>query len=137
MKKTPQFEYAIICDDIRHEMGDKFSLIGVYGSHMGVARLPFVLPKLSVAVAYRNVQGGDTFSITLKDPSDQTVGEPIMNEVPKELTRLTRFMIFGVFPPMQITQAGLYKVGIVINQDEASKRQIEFAIEASGKRMVH
>jgi hypothetical protein len=137
MKKTPQFEYAIICDDIRHEMGDKFSLMGVYGSHMGVAQLPFVLPKLSVAIAYRHVQGGDTFAIALQDPSDQIVGEPIMNEVPKEVKGLTRFMIFGVFPPMHITQAGLYKVVIMINQDEATKREIEFIIEFSGKRVVH
>lgn len=137
VKKNPQFEYAIICDDIRHEIGDKFSLIGVYGSHMGVARLPFLLPRLSVAISYRNVQGGDTFSIALQDPSGEIVGEPILNEVPKEVTGLTRFMIFGVFPPLRFTQAGPYRLAIMINQDEATKQEVKFVIEASGNRVVH
>jgi hypothetical protein len=36
-KNKPVLEYAIICEDIRHEMGDKFSLMGIYGSDIYVA----------------------------------------------------------------------------------------------------
>jgi hypothetical protein len=137
VKHTPQFEYGILCDDIRHEVGDKFSLIGVYGSHVYVAQLPFLFPKLSVAVSYRQVKGGDTFSMTLQDPTGQIIGNPIMSEVPKEVKGLTRFMIFGVFPPLRVTQAGLYSLTIVINQDEATTGQVEFVIQAADQRVVH
>ena len=44
-RKKPVFEYAIICDDIRHEMGNKFSLIGIYGSELQAAQLPFLFGR--------------------------------------------------------------------------------------------
>jgi hypothetical protein len=137
MEKDPQFEYAIICDDIRHEVGDKFSLIGVYGSHVYVAQLPFLFPKLSAAISYRNMKAGHTFAITLQDPSGQTVGKPILGEVPEEVTGLTRFMIFGVFPPLHVTQSGRYTLFIVINEDEATKQHVGLVIQAADKHVVH
>ncbi len=38
------------CDDVRQEVGNKFSLIGCYGESMLVSSLPAVLPKLCVQV---------------------------------------------------------------------------------------
>lgn len=39
---------AIFCDDIRHEIGGKISLIGIYGPKLFVREFPAVLPKLCV-----------------------------------------------------------------------------------------
>lgn len=39
---------AIYCDDIRHEIGGKISLIGIYGAKLFVREFPAVLPKLCV-----------------------------------------------------------------------------------------
>lgn len=36
------------CDDIRHEMGNKLSLIGVYGADLVVPELPTAIAKLCV-----------------------------------------------------------------------------------------
>ncbi|WP_152546272.1 hypothetical protein [Bordetella bronchiseptica] len=56
-----RFAYCHFCDDIRHEVGDKLSLIGVYGTEMYVQRAPIavgtsevdtppiVLPKLCIS----------------------------------------------------------------------------------------
>lgn len=41
---------AIYCDDIRYEMGNKLSFIGVYSSQMYVQELPTTIPKLCVHV---------------------------------------------------------------------------------------
>lgn len=38
------------CDDIRHEVGNKYSLIGCYGNELFVEKLPVLLPKLCVQV---------------------------------------------------------------------------------------
>ncbi|TPW22566.1 hypothetical protein FH712_16630 [Marinobacter nauticus] len=38
--------YSIICDDIRHEVGDKISLMGCYSGVMFVNEFPAALPKL-------------------------------------------------------------------------------------------
>ena len=41
---------VIFCDDVRDEVGDKSSYMGVYGPVIGVQYAPSVLPKLIVAV---------------------------------------------------------------------------------------
>ncbi len=39
---------SVFCDDIRHEVGEKISLIGVYAADLVVPRMPITLPKLCV-----------------------------------------------------------------------------------------
>lgn len=41
---------VIYCDDIREEVGNKFSYMGVYSSDLTVPNAPILLPKLCVAV---------------------------------------------------------------------------------------
>lgn len=41
---------TIFCDDIRHEVGNKRSLIGVYSGQLLVSTMPAILPKLCVSV---------------------------------------------------------------------------------------
>ena len=36
------------CDDIRHELGNKISLIGIYGADLLVQEVPAVIPKLCI-----------------------------------------------------------------------------------------
>ena len=45
--------YCIFCDDIRHEVNGKFSLIGVYGGELyPLGPYPLVLPKLCILIHY-------------------------------------------------------------------------------------
>lgn len=41
---------AQFCDDIRHEIGNKYSLMGCYGDEMILDKFPAMLPKLCVQV---------------------------------------------------------------------------------------
>lgn len=136
MGKIPELEYAIICDDIRHEVGNKFSLIGVYGSDIYPASMPFLFPKLSFAIAYKHLKGGDTFLVQLVDPSGNVLKDTISGQVPKELASLRRFMIFGSFPPMLLEKSGSYKLVIVINEDEENAQEVSFAIKAAAE-VIH
>lgn len=44
------YAYCVFCDDIRHEIGNKISYMGVYSSSMFFgANDPVLLPKLSIA----------------------------------------------------------------------------------------
>jgi hypothetical protein len=47
---TDRFVSVQFCDDIRQELGNKFSLIGCYGPLIQVHPLPSVLPKLCASV---------------------------------------------------------------------------------------
>lgn len=42
--------YAIFCDDIRHELGGKLTLVGVYSGSLLVQAFPSVLPKLCLVL---------------------------------------------------------------------------------------
>lgn len=49
--------YTIFCDDIRSEIGDKYSLMGIYSGALNVSSMPVTLPRFS-------------FAITLWEPMD-------------------------------------------------------------------
>ncbi|MGH8129302.1 MAG: DUF6941 family protein [Steroidobacteraceae bacterium] len=44
---------AQFCDDVRQEIGNKFSLMGCYGTDLYVPEFPITLPKLCVFVNVR------------------------------------------------------------------------------------
>ncbi|AOS96726.1 hypothetical protein AUP74_01266 [Microbulbifer aggregans] len=48
---SPQF-WGIFCDDVRHEIGGKYTLVGCYGTHMGVPHFPFTMSKLCFSFTY-------------------------------------------------------------------------------------
>ena len=45
-----RFLHALYCDDLREEVGNKVSLIGVYGTELLLAKLPAVVPKFAILV---------------------------------------------------------------------------------------
>lgn len=45
-----RYIYAVYCDDIRHEVGNKQSYIGVYSGVLIVPSFPVTLPKLCIAI---------------------------------------------------------------------------------------
>lgn len=47
MKKLADRINVILCDDVREEVGNKFSLIGVYAAEVHLAKFPAILPKLN------------------------------------------------------------------------------------------
>jgi hypothetical protein len=47
---------TILCDDIRQEIGNKVSLMGIYGKDVLVAGIPFVFSKLCLWVTAKDVQ---------------------------------------------------------------------------------
>jgi hypothetical protein len=44
-----RFAHCTFCDDIRHEVGNKTSYMGIYGALLGVPTFPHVLPKFCIA----------------------------------------------------------------------------------------
>ncbi|UZS74319.1 hypothetical protein OQB66_08430 [Pseudomonas syringae] len=43
--------HAVYCDDIRHEDGNKISLMGIYSGQLGVPVFPCSLPKLCIVLS--------------------------------------------------------------------------------------
>ena len=93
--------HVIICDDVREEKNNKFSLMGVYGHKMIFERLPARLPKLCIVLMLEGVK--EKFSkiiITLALPNNK----PLVFERPgspegiigKNLNYIVHFSPFNV-----------------------------------------
>ena len=74
---------AQFCDDVRQEIGNKFSLMGCYGTDLYVPSFPITLPKLCVFVNARTprenpfqqltlrlVKGGEVLSELVANPGE-------------------------------------------------------------------
>ena len=79
---------AQFCDDVRQEIGNKFSLMGCYGTDLYVPAFPITLPKLCAFVHVRTpreqpfrrltlrlVRGGETLSELVANPDKLNAGE--------------------------------------------------------------
>ena len=79
---------AQFCDDVRQEIGNKFSLMGCYGTDLYVPSFPFTLPKLCAFVHVRTprelpfqrltlrlVRGGEVLSELVANPEKLNAGE--------------------------------------------------------------
>lgn len=128
-KRKPKFNYSIICDDIREEVGNKLSLIGIYGKDIYVPRLPFTFSQLCVAIAYKNLRGGDFFSVKAEDPSGKEIGNIIKGSAPKEAKGSIDFTIFAKFAPVKISEEGSLRLEIIFNEDKSTINEIDVPIK--------
>lgn len=118
---TP-YGYTVFCDDVRHEVGNKLSYIGIYPDKIVVhAPFPAKLAKFAFAVLYIEGQEESTEPVTLKiwlpgDPEDAPFfSHPVPIEelrnrpgsLPDEL--LYAHMIVAP-APLILREAGLIKV---------------------------
>ena len=47
----PKLNYLILCDDIRQEVWNKVTLVGIYGNQIYVPKFPFTFPKLCMQIS--------------------------------------------------------------------------------------
>jgi hypothetical protein len=50
MNNISRYLDVIYCDDIRNEVGNKFSYIGIYTRELNIPSVPLLLPKLCIVV---------------------------------------------------------------------------------------
>lgn len=68
---TEPFMWAVFCDDVRQEIGNKLSYLGIYGPNLIVPEFPTTLVKLccvfSLRVSLRKVPKNVTFKLLRDD----------------------------------------------------------------------
>lgn len=121
---TP-YAYTIFCDDVRHEVSGKTTLVGVYNSVMILAQqAPIVVPRLWIVLNYFerpsesneqvdvaiHVSGQDVPAVfaTLVPAGDRPV--PPENLPEAESETFIQFKAFFEIAPLFIEQFGLIKV---------------------------
>lgn len=70
--KKPKLVYTILCDDVRQEMGGKFSLMGLFEA-IFAGSFPVVHPRFAVVNEWRDGKGEFTAVTRLLTPDRNTV----------------------------------------------------------------
>lgn len=86
-----RYAYSIFCDDIRQEIGQKMSMMGIYNGELHVSALPTVMPKLCIAVFCVTPIEEPFKSLTIRANSDDI----ILNEISIPEADLSQ-MQFGI-----------------------------------------
>lgn len=71
--ERPALDYAVVCDDIRFEVADEISLMGLFDA-ISVQSFPTVHPRLSVVAAWTGLRCEAVWEIELVDPSGTVMG---------------------------------------------------------------
>jgi len=127
-RKQPKFEYAIICDDIRQEIGNKLTFVGTYQDLIIVPKLPYTFPKLCFFVQYKDIKAGDRFLLELTDPSNKIIDKAINITVPAG-QKPSKMRLFGVFSPIKVEKEGRYILSVTVNDNEKKKQEIVFSVK--------
>ena len=131
-RKQPKFEYAIICDDIRQEIGNKLTFVGVYQDQIIVPAFPFTFPKLCFFIQYADIKEGDQFLLELQDPAHNIIDKAINIVVPAG-QKSARMRMFGIYSPMRVEKEGQYALGITVNGNEKKKDEVVVNIKSGPK----
>jgi len=126
--QIPKFEYVLLCDDIRQEVGDKQTLVGIYDYHIVVPSLPFVLPKVCFYARFSNMDGEYQFSCTVVDPQGvrKEVVAPSKAVIPPG-AREGKFNVIA--SPFDVKAAGIYSAFFRLAKGaEQWDYQLKFAI---------
>lgn len=58
--------FAVFCDDIRHEIGNKASLIGIYNGDLLASELPIFMPRLGIMFQLRTPLDFELSNVTYR-----------------------------------------------------------------------
>jgi hypothetical protein len=132
LKSDPRdaWGFSLFCDDIRAEIGGKFSIMGIYQTDMIFQQtFPLVLSKFAILVKYYERPGifDKDISFNIHMPGDVKGSPAITNVVPRaslldvpppyeldeDQERVFNLTLPFVFSPLPVPQEGFIKVRAV------------------------
>lgn len=127
--------FVQFCDDVREEVGNKSSLIGLYDQEMRVEKFPALLPKffLIINIQFRNSKPDDTIKVQVELDDKRILEGQIDIEGENETPSIVDFFQIRSavrFSPFRIEKQSVMKVYAYLTQ---SKRtligQLSFSAE--------
>ncbi len=119
---------TILCDDLRMELGNKFSIMGVYGREMLFSSIPALLPRISLAVKLEGIKKIFTdFHVRLKTPDNESKNFTYPAPANLELDGETNLLI--VISPFRVTSPGKAAIEITFSGDKKPSIIHEFEIK--------
>jgi len=97
--------HTFVCDDIREEKNNKFSLMGMYGKEIIFNKLPALLPKLCFLITLEEIR--EKFSkieITMKLP--KTKPQVFNRQIPPNISLKSDFNFIFCISPFKVEETG-------------------------------
>lgn len=78
---TQRYAHAMYCDDIRHEIGGKVTLVGVYGEALIAHSFPLDIPKLCARLEMTTPASQPFEAVSIRlSLNGETLGEAVLNK---------------------------------------------------------
>lgn len=116
---------VIVCDDIRNENGNKFSLMGVYTKSIILSSFPTILPKFCLCIMLEHVKiNFQECRVTVKCPETEPIdlfvkSDNNADQIGKDIN------IFAFIVPLRILKPGPVKLEISFDKNPIFKHQFE------------
>jgi len=121
---------TILCDDVRHEVGGKMSLMGIYSKDVVVNKVPAILPFINLVVMFEDIKENFeklfvTIVIPKSDPIKVSYPAPSAIEKGKDVN-----LVLGL-SPFKLNDTGKAKFEIRFSEDEKASIVHHFSIKVN------
>ncbi|MBW2370748.1 MAG: hypothetical protein JRH15_22990 [Deltaproteobacteria bacterium] len=101
--------FVIVCDDVRNEVGDKISLMGIYSRDVIVPKVPTILQKLSFVLTLRGIKKKfKSVWVTIKCKGTK---EPLLEQkLQVDPGPANNLHLIAQFAPFRIDKTGVYRL---------------------------
>lgn len=128
--------HIILCDDVRHEVGNKLSLMGVYGADLCISRLPAMLPHLCIVVMLEGiVKTFHDIQARVLLPDSQPLFLTIPG--PPRVFEGSNHTIVVAFAPAKINSSGKGILELYFFNEDVPQIHYEFAIKETMPVVLH
>jgi hypothetical protein len=123
---------AILCDDVRQEVGGKMSLMGIYSNDIVVNKLPKILPFINIVVMLEGIKESfDKIFIDIVMPKSDPI--KLSYPAPPDLEKGKNLNLVIGLSPFKLNDAGSAKFEIRFTEDEKASMVHHFAIKVNEK----
>ena len=132
----PKLNYLILCDDIRQEVGNKVTLVGIYGNQIYVSKFPYTFPKICMQISLGGVTGRVKVDIHIRKSRNRKIINKFNDiDLNPPTKRKTQQLILSLgIVPFIVNEKGDYIVEIIFDKGK-SKISYKFNIDVSPKQL--
>ncbi|HJE71432.1 DUF6941 family protein [Pseudomonas oryzihabitans] len=125
-----RYAHVLYCDDIRNEVGNKLTLVGVYQGALVSAQIPALLPKLCVVLTLHTPKERMFEQVSVigtyedQEAFRMELGEEDLTSITAEMpppgpeTKSYEMTLMAMLAPFQIETAGKLKIEIIADGEE-------------------
>jgi hypothetical protein len=127
----PEVIFPIICDDIRQEVGGKFSVMGIYSDNIVLNKFPFTFSKLCFQIHMKACPRSFLLDIYLDTPDERILLMKDFNFNAKDdLPDKRRNLVLNISRPA-VTFAAPGKCRLTMLFNHNADRPVHFPFEVS------